>query len=938
MSPNFFTKVPKSKESPTGYILLDEYAPLEILGEGGMGEVYLVRSISTGSQYAVKRAKCVSDADRNNFLAELQTWIDLPKHPNLVACRFFRTLDTQILIFADYVEGGSLKDWIDSRKLYEGGSDQVLERIFDVAIQLAWGLHCVHELGAIHQDIKPGNVLMASDCVAGSRGVKPQITDFGLTRARSIAGEDFDPNSSILVSSIRGTPAYWSPEQSQGMPITHKADIWSWGLSVLEMFTGELTWMSGIGAAEVLEQYREQDEYDDGIPIMPVDIAYLLKECFSQDPLERPTSLAYAVEKLQVIYQDWFGYQYARTLNAIDNAVSLLNGNYERRTRTGQVWANPEIFLAEALSAAGRNSSEMSSNVARHGATRVGTLVADIAIYDEAKSIFEELVRQGQSNLKQNLAIICKNKALVHETAGDMHGTIMEYDRAIDLLKISADESGNMDFVAQLVDIYVSKAHVLNKYTFDHKAAIDSYELAINALELFVNEHGQYHLEDRLASYYVSMAGAIHIFGNSKEAVKIYDKALLIEERLVNIEKRSDLEKSLAETYINKASVISSLGDDVGAVLLCDKSILIFEKLISREEAADLKNVLAHAYTLKAKYVSKMGDKLGAMALYDQALAIREKMVYRESRSELANDLAWIYSSKADIADHLGDGPKALELYDKAIAIQEKLVNQEGHKELANSMAVTYANKALFFSNQGNFSEALSLYDKAIAIQERLVNNEGRNQLSNDLACTLSNKADATREMGDNRAAMELYDRTIEIRERLVNKNMLNKLVYDLATDYAIKTEVAIVLGEFDVAFEACKKTLTIRKKLVALVNSNEHAIDLATAYTNIGSTLIAIGKGESSIEFYSKSIAIQEPLVNQYGLNDILGDLARAKGCHGLMLLNYGEDEQVDQAMEELNFSLNTLQEEFLRTGRDDLKKAADWIAYNFSEFMNAE
>ena len=122
MSFNFFQK-PTSQDWPTGHKILDDYEVMRVLGEGGMGNVYLVRSLSTGMQFAVKRAKGLEDADRKNFLAELQTWIDLPDHPNLVSCRFFRTVEAEILIFAEYVEGGSLHDWIESRKLYEGGAD-----------------------------------------------------------------------------------------------------------------------------------------------------------------------------------------------------------------------------------------------------------------------------------------------------------------------------------------------------------------------------------------------------------------------------------------------------------------------------------------------------------------------------------------------------------------------------------------------------------------------------------------------------------------------------------------------------------------------------------------------------------------------------------------------------------------------------------------------
>jgi serine/threonine protein kinase len=95
-----------------GQEVLDEFVVERTLGEGGMGKVYLVRSRSTGSQFAVKRAKGLKAADRRNFVSELQTWIDLPDHVNLVPCRFFRTLGNEVLIFAEYVEGGSLKEWL----------------------------------------------------------------------------------------------------------------------------------------------------------------------------------------------------------------------------------------------------------------------------------------------------------------------------------------------------------------------------------------------------------------------------------------------------------------------------------------------------------------------------------------------------------------------------------------------------------------------------------------------------------------------------------------------------------------------------------------------------------------------------------------------------------------------------------------------------------
>lgn len=100
-----------------GETILGDFEIQRVLGQGGMGKVYLVRSGQTGTPFAVKRAPS-SDADgRQSLLRELQTWTDLPEHPHVTACRFFRTHGDEIVIFAEYVGGGTLADWIRTRRL-----------------------------------------------------------------------------------------------------------------------------------------------------------------------------------------------------------------------------------------------------------------------------------------------------------------------------------------------------------------------------------------------------------------------------------------------------------------------------------------------------------------------------------------------------------------------------------------------------------------------------------------------------------------------------------------------------------------------------------------------------------------------------------------------------------------------------------------------------
>jgi serine/threonine protein kinase len=233
--------------------------------------------------------------------------VPLGLHPHIVSCYYVRTLGGIPRIFAEYVEGGSLADWIQQLKLYEGGPEKTLERILDVAIQFARGLHYAHEQGLVHQDVKPANVMMTSDGIA-------KVTDFGLANARALVGDVGMPGGtrSILVSVGGMTPAYCSPEQAAGSPLSRKTDMWSWGLSVLEMFMAEITWQAGQVAPEVLASYLETGPVDATIPVMPLGVAELLKWCFQREPRNRPANMLEVATALQEIYQQERGHVYPR--------------------------------------------------------------------------------------------------------------------------------------------------------------------------------------------------------------------------------------------------------------------------------------------------------------------------------------------------------------------------------------------------------------------------------------------------------------------------------------------------------------------------------------------------------------------------------------------------------------------------------------------------
>jgi len=327
-----------------GDVILDLFEVKDIHTGGGMGLVYRVCHRGWNIDLAVKSPRAdyfQTEEQKNNFVRECETWINLGLHPHTVSCYYVRTLGGIPRVFAEYVEGGSLSEWIKTRKLYEGGPGKALERIMDIAIQFAWGLHYAHEQGLVHQDVKPANVMMTADGTA-------KVTDFGLAKARGTAGEAqvaaaAAAGRSILVSFGGMTPAYCSPEQAEGKLLSRKTDIWSWGLSVLEMFTGEVTWLAGQAAAEALEGYLESGAGDETIPRMPEEIVEVLRRCFKRGLDDRLRDMQEVIKRSKEAYLHATGVEYSRPepkagqllADGLNNqAVSLLDlGRHEEAER-----------------------------------------------------------------------------------------------------------------------------------------------------------------------------------------------------------------------------------------------------------------------------------------------------------------------------------------------------------------------------------------------------------------------------------------------------------------------------------------------------------------------------------------------------------------------------------------------------------------------------
>ena len=216
-------------EPPTIAQLTERFPSLEIMeliGAGGMGAVYKARQKGLDRVVALKILPEELGHDVKfalRFTREARTLAKL-NHPNIVALYEFGNAADTYYFLMEFVEGSTLRDIVVGRQL---GPEHALA----IVPHLCDALQYAHDKGVIHRDIKPENILMSVD---GS----VKIADFGLSR---ILGSDSKQELLTATHQIMGTPRYMAPEQLEGTHnVDHRADIYSLGVVIYEMLTGEL--------------------------------------------------------------------------------------------------------------------------------------------------------------------------------------------------------------------------------------------------------------------------------------------------------------------------------------------------------------------------------------------------------------------------------------------------------------------------------------------------------------------------------------------------------------------------------------------------------------------------------------------------------------------------------------------------------------------------
>lgn len=278
---------------------IGHYKILNLLGAGGMGEVYLAQDTSLGRKVALKLLPAdftIDDERVRRFQQEARAASAL-NHPNIITIYQIGQFDNRRFIATEFIEGRTLRQ-------LEKGSKLDLRQALEIASQIAGALAAAHQAGIVHRDIKPENIMLRPDGYV-------KVLDFGLaklteqefstaeTDARTIEQLDTQPGM------VLGTAKYMSPEQARGLKVDGRSDIFSLGVLFYEMVTGRAPF-EGDTTSDLIASILKVDPppLTDSWPDAPNELERIISKALSKGTEDRYQSAGDMLVDLKTLRQE----------------------------------------------------------------------------------------------------------------------------------------------------------------------------------------------------------------------------------------------------------------------------------------------------------------------------------------------------------------------------------------------------------------------------------------------------------------------------------------------------------------------------------------------------------------------------------------------------------------------------------------------------------
>jgi tetratricopeptide (TPR) repeat protein/tRNA A-37 threonylcarbamoyl transferase component Bud32 len=696
---------------------ISHYRIIDFLSKGGMGDVYVAYDEKLNRKVVLKSIReehRLNAEAKTRFLREARMLSKLA-HPNI--CRIFDYIEGEAADFLvlELIPGLSLSEVMQKGMEYK--------RKFKVAEQIAGVLVASHEQGIIHRDLKPDNIML-------SEAGEVKVLDFGLSRSRqdentlklianasgtfrsvrsleSEAEKSRDPGKLTEAGMVVGTIQYMSPEQARGEDATTAGDLYSFGLILQELFTGNPAYDNGLNFRTLMEKATVGDT----LPVEGIDgnLAALITRLKSLAPAARPTAVD-AAERLAWIR---------------DKPV--------RRRRKLLLFAAIGVLglfaLAMTLQTLRAVRAERSAREEAGTAKQVSEFLVNLfKVSDPSEArgnsiTAREILDKGADKIEAELRDQPLVQARLMDTMGNVYVSLGLYEKAKPLLEnaLHLRESrlrpDHPDVATALNDLAL-----LYKNQGQYGAAEPLYQRA-----LAIREKAFAPDPAAVATSLNNLASLFQLQGMYAQAEPLYRRALAIREKALGPD-HSDV----AELLNNLALLYYSQGLYDRAEPLFKRALAIWVKAIGFDHpdlAVSLNN-LAALYFKQGKYEE-------AEPLFKHSLAIKEKTLGLDHPDVAIslNNLAMLYRA-------LGKYAAAEPLFKQSLAIREKALGPD-HPEVAR---ILY-NLGRLYREQKKWQEAEALFQRALAIYAKMakVNPERIAETLREYAKLLSATGNAAR-------------------------------------------------------------------------------------------------------------------------------------------------------------------------------------------------
>jgi TolB-like protein/cytochrome c-type biogenesis protein CcmH/NrfG len=311
---------------------LGQYQILDKLGQGGMGEVWRARDTKLGREVALKLLPedLAQDPERRARFEREARAIAALNHPNIVTIYAVEEIDGRPLLAMELVDGHTLTELIP-----EGGMP--LRRLLQLAVPLADALATAHARGITHRDLKPANVMV-------DKAGRIRVLDFGLAKLMTTPRHESDATLAADVTGegkVMGTASCMSPEQAEGKAIDARSDVFTLGILLYQMATGEKPFVGDTPISTITSILRDEPvPVQELKPDLPAQLGRIVKRCLEKDPDRRYDTAKGLKFELESLRED------SKELAAPADAAPASRGNWRLSAILAAVSLGAVIIIA----------------------------------------------------------------------------------------------------------------------------------------------------------------------------------------------------------------------------------------------------------------------------------------------------------------------------------------------------------------------------------------------------------------------------------------------------------------------------------------------------------------------------------------------------------------------------------------------------------------